>query len=289
MGMYKMRYALSLCLLVLGLPSMEAHAQFFSSLGKLFHSDPEAQHDADSDPDAHSGSNSHSQFLPDWTGIFRSHPDTQHEGDSDWLSYRDVYKRMIWFDKYGKPKQFITSQLRVIPLEKNGSLEGVRLTLTSKTLQLNLALDPTGRASFPFFKSAYDDNAEIEINRKLKQYAVRPAISIVTRLDGAYDVADLRAACDQARNYLRYTGSDEAHDRKCVGIRFAYAKGTNDTIVRFRSSERDANPLPASEGTAFQNDVAGVFRVFVYRFSDWPEKGVISTQFAPLAISPMME
>jgi hypothetical protein len=38
--------------------------------------------------------------------------------DSDWIAYRDAYRQMIWFEKYGKPKQFLQNQPRLRPRDK---------------------------------------------------------------------------------------------------------------------------------------------------------------------------
>ncbi|HWW71023.1 MAG TPA: hypothetical protein VN089_13865, partial [Duganella sp.] len=125
---------------------------------------------------------------------------------SDWISYRDAYRQMIWFEKYGKPKQFLQNHLRLRPRDGGAPMDGLRLTLNSKSAHLDLPLDALGRAVFPFSKAAYDDNAELELNRKPGQFAHGPWVSIVTRADGVYAVADLLAACEQMAAYLRYTG-----------------------------------------------------------------------------------
>ena len=94
----------------------------------------------------------------------------QAAAESDWIDYRSAYRQMIWFEKYGKPKQFLQNHFRIRPRDKSVAMEGLRLTLDGKSSHLALPLDALGRAVFPFSKAAYDDNAELNLNRKAGQY-----------------------------------------------------------------------------------------------------------------------
>src|SRR5471030_862055 len=152
-------------------------------------------------------------------------------GDSDWVGYRDAYRQMIWFEKYGKPKQFLQSHYRVRLRDANGSTDGLRLTLDSKSAHLDLPLDAVGRAIFPFSKAAYDDNVQLTLNRKAGQFKFEPWVSIVSRTDGVYDAADLRVACEQMLAYLRYVGAAWVNGKACTGVQFAYAKNDSDAEV----------------------------------------------------------
>ncbi|MYM21506.1 hypothetical protein GTP46_02455 [Duganella sp. FT135W] len=206
--------------------------------------------------------------------------------DADWIAYRDAYRQMIWFEKYGKPKQFLQNHLRLQPRDKNVAMDGLRLTLNSKTAQVTLALDALGRAVLPFSKAAYDDNAELVVNRKPGQFKAGPWVSIVTRPDGVYAVADLRTACEQLLAYLRYGG--EARGKSCVGVQFTYLK--NDAAqVQFRAAGGATSVLTAKEGPAFAGDAMQGFRVFAYRFAAWPEAGQVVTSATPLAIAALLE
>jgi hypothetical protein len=204
--------------------------------------------------------------------------------DGEWVSYRDAYKQMIRFEKYGKPKQLIQSHFQVAPKEKSSSLDGVRLTLAGSSTQLNLPLDAAGRAVFPFLKSAYDDNARLVLNRKPNQYVMRQRVSIVPRADGTYEVADLRAACEQVLDYLRHVGKPSLQEKKCAGVRFSFARQGADPVVRMRGAEH-AQPLAVEEGSAFPDDTGPVFRTVSYRFPDAAEKGQLVTQGTPVAIA----
>jgi hypothetical protein len=209
--------------------------------------------------------------------------------DDDWVSYRDAYRQMIRFDKYGKPKHLIQQHYQVAPKDKSMSMDGVRLTLAGPSTRLNMALDGVGRATFPLLKSAYDDNARLVLNRKAGSYTMQPRISIVPRADGVYEAADLQAACEQALNYLRYIGRASMQDRKCIGVRFSYAQGTAESLVRFRSADQVQKEIAMVEGSAFPDDAAPLLRAATYRFSEWPEKGQVVTQSAPVAIAPVFD
>jgi hypothetical protein len=206
--------------------------------------------------------------------------------DADWIFYRDAYRQMIWFEKYGKPKQFLQNHFRLRPRDRSVSMDGLRLTLNSKSTQVTLALDALGRAVLPFSKAAYDDNAELVVNRKPGQFKAGPWVSIVTRPDGVYAAADLRAACEQVLAYLRYSG--EMGGKNCVGVQFTYLK--NDAAqVQVHGAGGATAALAVKEGPAFAGDVMQGFRVFAYRFAAWPEAGQVVTSAPPLAIAALLE
>jgi hypothetical protein len=206
--------------------------------------------------------------------------------DSDWIAYRDAYRQMIWFEKYGKPKQFLQNHFRLRPRDKSVAMEGLRLTLNSKTTQVSLTLDALGRAVLPFSKAAYDDNAELVVNRKPGQFKAGAWVSIITRPDGVYAVADLRTACDQLLAYLRYGG--EASGKSCVGVQFSYQK--SETVqVQFHAASGAVIALTAKDGPAFTGDLIQNFRTFAYRFASLPEAGQIVTSSTPLAIAALLE
>ncbi|HSY29566.1 MAG TPA: hypothetical protein VK832_18795 [Burkholderiaceae bacterium] len=210
--------------------------------------------------------------------------------DDAWFSYRDVYQSMVGFEKYGKPKQFIQHHLQVIPTNKSVSMEGLRLTLTGKSTHLNLPLDPLGRAVFPLLKAAYDEKAELQINRPSDMVKLEPRVSIQTRADGIYEISDLRSGCDQALQYLRYVADYfQYRNKQCVGVKFSYPKDARDIAVIFRNVGNVQTQLSISEGDAFSTETINSFKLVVVRFSDWPDKGQITTNSAPLAIAAIFE
>lgn len=211
----------------------------------------------------------------------------QSSGDG-WVSYRDAYKKMVVFEKYGKPKQFLQSTLQVAPKDPSASLEGLKLTLSGKSTNLNLPLDATGRTVFPLLKAAYDENAALILNRSVEQYQFRAQISIAVRPDGVYEAAELRAACEQALAYQRYIAPAAVAGKQCVGVRFAYPKNDANVVVRLRLGNQDT-ALRVEEGAAFPGDLVDDFRIVRYRFAELPAGGQVSTNHVPVSIAPVFE
>ena len=212
---------------------------------------------------------------------------------AEWVSYRDAYRAMVVFEKYGGPKNQIQNHLQVAPLTPGVSLEGVQLTLSGKATQLNLPLDPLGRTSFPLLKAAYDDNATLVLNRRTGAFAVRPRVSLLPQADGIYEDATLRAACEQALGFAHYVDAS-LRTRQCGGVRFVFAKrspGSADSIgiaVRLHRPDGADQPLPLATGAAFQGDLDETFPTVVYRFDGTERAQVISANI-PLAIVPLFE
>jgi hypothetical protein len=207
--------------------------------------------------------------------------------DGEWVSYRDAYRAMVVFEKYGRPKHLIQNHFQVMPREKGVSGDGLRLSLVGKSTQLNLPLDPAGRTVFPLLKAAYDENAALVLNRKVSRFVLRPRVSVVVRPDGVYEAAELRAACDQALNFARYADAS-ARSLSCAGVRFGFARKGIAPVVRVRDGEPSA-AMPVAEGSIFSDDPDDGFKTVLYRFGDTPARGQVVTQEAPLAIAPVFE
>jgi hypothetical protein len=200
--------------------------------------------------------------------------------DGEWVSYRDAYRAMVVFEKYGGPKNFLQSQLQVLPRERAALGDGLQLTLAGKTTQLHLPLDPLGRTPLPLQKAAYDENAALVLNRKGMPFTLRPQVSIAARTDGVYDSADLRSACGQALGFARYADASQS-GRQCVGARFVFTKkGEGGAHWRHEGGAEEA--LPAAPGTAEQG-----LPVVIYRFGS--ARGQVLTDSIPLAILPVFE
>lgn len=206
---------------------------------------------------------------------------------AEWASYRDAYRAMVVFEKYGGPKNHIQSHLQVAPLAPEVSLEGVQLTLAGKAAQVNLPLDPLGRTSFPLLKAAYDENAALVPSRKIGAFVVRPRVSLLPQADGIYDEAELRAACEQALGFARYVDAS-LRARQCGGVRFVFAKRSAGIAVRLHRTDAADQPLPLVTGAAFQGDADDGFPTVVYRFAGAAQAQVISANL-PLAIVPLFE
>lgn len=214
--------------------------------------------------------------------------------EQDWIAYRDAYRQMIWFEKYGQPKQFLQSHFRIRPREKGVSMDGLRLSLNSRSIHQSLTLDALGRAVFPFSKAAYDDNAELTLNRKASQFRTGAWVSIATRADGVYAAADLRAACEQMLAYLQYSGG--AQGKACVGVQFSYQRNEQRNDQRndqaelvFQSAGGTSSALAVREGPAFPDDLQSGFRIITYRFAAYPEHGRLVSSSVPLAIAALLE
>lgn len=207
--------------------------------------------------------------------------------DSEWISYRDAYRAMVVFDKYGGPKNLLQSQFQLVPAQKGALPPGMQLSLQRKSGSQSLALDATGRAVLPLVKAAYDENAALVLTGGPGVAGFRERVTIAPRTDGLYDSAELRAACGQALDFLRYTDAT-ARARACVGVRFVYPHEAAGPLVRLRSGTAES-VLAASEGGAFADDGGAGFRVVNYRFGEGGERRELLTSSAPLLIAPLID
>lgn len=213
-------------------------------------------------------------------------------GETDWVSYRDAYRTMVVFEKYGKPKSLLQHQIQVLPQqgrERGAVADGVRLVLNGQDSQLNLPLDATGRTVFPLLKAAYDENAALVLNRKLGPFKLRARVSLLVRPDGIYDLIELRAACEQALDYARYLDAS-FNKRSCVGVRFGFSRNAAaPALVMKRGQQNDGGDLRLVDGPIFTDDPDEGFRIVNLRFGAHPGRAQIATQDAPLAIVPLFE
>lgn len=206
--------------------------------------------------------------------------------DGQWVSYREAYRAMVAFEKYGAPKNLIQQHYQVSPRERGVGTEGVQLALEGSSSHVRMALDPLGRSVFPLLKAAYDENAALVLNRRQEQFVLHPRVSLQLRADGVYEAADLRAACEQALQFQRSV--DGAYrGRKCVGVRFSFARKA-EAVVRVRRAGVDV-ALAVGEGAAFADEAQDSFQIVGYRFGDAGVGEKILTPTAPLAIAPIYE
>ena len=206
---------------------------------------------------------------------------------ADWVSYRDAYRAMVVFEKYGGPKQQLQQHLQVLPLEKGVSIEGLQLTLAGKANQVNLALDALGRTAFPLLKAAYDENAALYLSRQVGAFRVRPRVSLAPQADGVYDAAQLRAGCEQALGFARYVDAS-LRTRQCGGVRFVFARRGGGVAVRLHRPEGADQALAAVSGAAFPGEPDEGLPTVVYRFAGAERAQVISAN-VPLAIVPLFD
>lgn len=214
-------------------------------------------------------------------------------GEGSALSYRDAYRAMVVFDKYGGPKHLLQQQLQVLPAElgavagaPGNAGEGLQLTLAGKTTRLHLPLDPLGRTVFPLQKAAYDENAALALNRN-GAFTLRPRVTIALRADGIYDSADLRSACAQALDFARYADASQ-RGRQCGAVRFVFARNGSGG-VRLRREGMADQALPALPGAAFAGEPDTGFPTVTWRFGAVAERAQLVTTTAPLAIVPVFD
>ncbi|MFZ6657594.1 hypothetical protein [Undibacterium sp. TJN19] len=209
--------------------------------------------------------------------------------DTEWISYRNAYKLMIQFEKYGKPKNLIQNHFQVSSRSGAALPDDLQLTLVSKSMRLNLPLDTLGRTHFPLLKSAYDENAELTVNRFAEQLSFQARLSIIPRADGVYETADLRSACEQALAYLKTISDATVTNKKCVGVKFSYPRNILDTGIKFRNAGMHLSALTAQEGSAFSSETGKAYKTMTIRFDEATEKGQVLTQNPPIAIAPLFE
>jgi hypothetical protein len=210
-------------------------------------------------------------------------PAQAHDGDA--VSYRDAYRAMVVFEKYGGAKNLLVSELQVLTRGSSPHAEGLQLLLSGRSIQLNLTLDPLGRTVFPLQKAAYDENAALFLSRRGMGFTLRPQVSLALRPDGVYDVAELRAACAQALGFARYVDASQ-RSRQCVGVRFVFPKH-GEGGARLRRPDNQEQLLPPASGPAAGPEEG--FPAVTYRFGGPDERGQVATYNAPLAILPIFE
>lgn len=210
--------------------------------------------------------------------------------DPEWSSYRHAYKAAAFFESFTRSRPFIQANLQIRALQKDASLEGLHLQLIGKSTNLDIDVDNIGRAMLPMLKAAYDEDAVLRLNREKGIYYFSGRYSIKEREDGVYQITDLRAACDQLLSaqkdsgyWLRLIG------KKCKGIKFVYASTENDASVDFQDTAQLSTSIKAVDDHPFEDKSMGMYKVAIYRFSDWPEQGVIITKMRPIAIGTTYE
>ncbi|UVW29896.1 hypothetical protein [Massilia sp. H6] len=203
----------------------------------------------------------------------------------EWASYRDAYRAMVVFEKYGGAKNLLQNHLQLVPRAKGVLADGIQLALTGKTVRTSLTLDALGRTVLPLVKAAYDENAVLAPNRRLGGFTLRARVSIATQPDNTYETADLRSACEQALAYARHVDAS-ARSQRCEGVRMVFAKHSGDISVRLRGADGE-QPLQLVAGPAFAGDAVADLPGATYRFSG--ESAQLVTYGAPLAIVPLFE
>lgn len=219
-----------------------------------------------------------------------------HQG----FSYRDSYRNLLWFEKYGQPKHLIVQHLQLVSDGPDAQAASLGLTLVGASTRLALPLDETGRTSLPLQKRAYDENAQLQINtinqnsqnnpinQNSRDYRVQPRISIALRQDGLYPLAQLRAACEQVLAYQSWREPLPWRGKKCVGVRFVFAKNDEAARLDWRAADGSSRALPLQIGAAFGDERQPRLPVANVLFLQLAE-GQIHSHRLPLAIAALLE
>lgn len=206
------------------------------------------------------------------------------QANGDWVAYRDAYRAMVVFEKYGGPKSLLQQHLQVLPRTPAPDAPALQLMVYGKTSQGHFPLDATLRTAFPLTRAAYDDNAILQLNQPLGAFSVRPQITLALHPDNLYDSEQLRRGCEQALAYARQLALFGA--RRCTGVRFVFSKGSATAPVSLHGAATVR--LDAVPGAPFPGDGDATFPVVSYRFSG-AGRVQLGTASAPLAIAPLFD
>lgn len=208
------------------------------------------------------------------------------QAGGDWVAYRDAYRAMVVFEKYGGPKSLLQQQLQVRPRTPASSLGGVELLVSGKTTQGHFPLDATLRTVFPLTRAPYDDNAVLQLSQPLGAFTVRPQVTLTLHPDNMYDSDELRHGCEQALAFARELALLGA--RRCSGVRFVFGKGAPAAPVVVHGGAQAQ--LASAPGVPFAGDVEtdATFPVVTFRFGG-AGRVQLGTAAALLAITPLFD
>lgn len=223
------------------------------------------------------------------SALAQSSADANKKVESEWISYRDAYKTMIAFEKYGKAKHLIQNRFQIISKDKAFNIENLKLTLNTKNSVTNLSLDALGQTQLPLLKAAYDENAELSLSPKLGQFSYRSRISIQIRADSSYELSELRQACEQVLGYLQYIDTPNLANKKCVAVKFGFDKRENNAGLELRMSNQAGSTLPISENASLWPDSIQSLKVGQINFAGQAEKAHVVTKTPPLIIIAVIE
>jgi hypothetical protein len=200
-----------------------------------------------------------------------------------WFSYRAAYHALARFETWPAPRDLIEMRFQIVTRDGAASTDGLRLTLSGRSGRTALPLDSAGQAVLPLSKQAYDDNAVLALDRPAGLAAL-PRVSIAVRADGQYDIARLRAACEQVRGFLAYAQGRPAP--RCAGVRFAYRAGDGHATPTARHGGT-TQALAEQPGGAYTGERGTAWSAAEVRFADWPAGSV--TAPAPAVIDAVLE
>lgn len=212
------------------------------------------------------------------------------ERDSEWASYRHAYKTAAFFATFTRTRPLIQAQMQIRPLSPEAALDGLKLRLSGDTTNLDIAVDAIGRADIPMSKQAYDEDAVLRLNRQKGQYYFSGRYSIKEHADGVYQLAELRAACEQLIDAQRASGYRlRLIGKRCAGIKFSYPAGEGAATVEVHGADGTVLPVGLSDGHPFEDNSMGMYKIAVLRFDALPPQGSVVTRARPLAIGTVYD
>jgi len=214
-------------------------------------------------------------------------PGCANATDEAWWSYRDAYRTLVRFDKQAQAKHLIQQRLQVQPLQVTAMQEGLRLTLTGTHTALDLPLDAALHTKVPLLKSAFDDNAVLQLNRGAEAFAFRVRIAIAPRPDGLYPLQELRQACEQVLGMQMQLDPAAHQGQQCVGVSFAFARHSSPTLSLRTDAGTRAWPL--SPGPLYPGEPDRVHPTATLRWDSGLTTGTLATTLTPLVIAAWIE
>ena len=210
--------------------------------------------------------------------------------DAEWSSYRRAYGASAFFERFTRTRPLIQAQMQVRPVAPDATLSGLHLRIVGAKTRLEIVVDAMGLADVPQLKEAYDEDAVIRLNRAKGLYYFSGRYTIKPRPDGVYDASTLREACEQLIGAQRASGyRARLFFKKCVGVKFVYARGDAAAAVDFKGIDGSTRTLQPTELHPFEDESMGLYSVVVYRFADLPAKGQLVPRTPPMAIGTLYE
>ena len=210
--------------------------------------------------------------------------------DAEWASYRHAYQSAAFFATFTRSRPLIQAQMQIRPRSPAAPLDGLKLHLGGDTTNIDIDVDAIGRATIPMSKQAYDEDAVLRLNRRKGLYYFSGRYSIKEHADGVYQLAELRAACEQLIDAQRASGYRlRLIGKRCAGIKFSYPDSDGAAKVEVRSEDGAVLPVGVSEGHPFEDNSLGTYKIAVLRFADLPQQARVFTPARPLAIGTLYE
>jgi len=204
-----------------------------------------------------------------------------------WLSYRHAYRAMKAWQAYDKAKDLLLPRLVLYPAAPHGSSKGIQLRLVGKQGSTVIPLDSALRAEIPVDDAAYEEDAELVLNRPSGTYRSKYVLFIADHPDQVYPVERLREACRQAYEFHTTSslfGKLQLLGKQCTGILFMYRTRHVTPVVTHVAPDGGRNPV-----TEIRTSKSLQMLEVIHRFSAAASNGAILLEQAPDAIMALIE